>query len=308
MTFDRRTVVFGLAAAAAVAAAVVVTVYNHGSSGSPERRAVTAYIQRVNAIQTTMHAPLAQVMLAYRDFTGGGVRAPKRDIRRELTAAAATMAKLNRRLAAVPAPPEARKLRTKLLALVAAQAAVTREVGGLASFSPSFGRELRRANRANAVLGAALRQIPVPRTHRIRGTKAQILNAQREYRARARVAASAQADAIDAYDASLGRVIARLGALRPPQVLEPGYEAQLRAFRATRAAGARLAAGLRSNRQTDLSRLGRSFVASSRIAESTAAQQAQIAAIKRYNARARAISNAAADVQNELARLQRVLP
>lgn len=308
MTLDKRTVVLGVAAAAAVAAAVVVTVYNHGSNGSPQRRDVTAYIQRVNAIQTSMHAPLARVMLAYRDFTGGSLGPPKPNIRPELTAAAATMTKLNRRLAAVPAPPEARQLRTKLLTLVAAQAAVTREVGGLATFSPAFGRELRKANKANAVLGAALRAIPVPKTHRIRGSKAQVLAAQRAYRVQAHAAASAQADAIDAYDASLARVISALSELRPPHVLEPGYQAQLRAFRTTRAAGARLAAGLRSNRQTDLARLGRNFVASSRIAESEAAQRAQIAAIKRYNARARAITTAASDVQNELARLQRVLP
>jgi hypothetical protein len=308
VTLDKRTVALGIAAVAAVAAAVVVTVYNHDSKGSPQRRAVTVYIQRVNAIQTGMHAPLARVLLAYRDFTGSGLGPPKANIRPELAAAAATMAKLNRRLAAVPAPPEAQKLRTKLLTLVAAQADVTREVGGLASFSPAFGRELRRANKANSVLGAALRAIPVPKTHRVRGTKKQVLAAQRAYRVQAQAAANAQADAIDVYDASLARVIARLAALRPPHVLEPGYQAQLRAFRSTRAAGARLATGLRSNRRSDLAQLGRNFVASSRIAETAAAQRAQIAAIKRYNARARAISSAAADVQNELARLQRELP
>lgn len=308
MTLDRRTVVLGVAAVAAVAAAVVVTVYNHGSSGSPQRRAVTAYIQRVNAIQTTMHAPLAQVMLAYRDFTGSGLGPAKQKIVPELAAAAATMEKLNRRLAAVAAPPEARKLRSKLLALVAAQAAVTHEVEGLATFSPAFAVELHRANRANAVLGLALRSIPVPKPHKVRGSKKQVLAAQRAYRVQAQAAANAQADVIDAYDASLARVIARLSALRPPQVLEPGFEAQLRAFRVTRAAGARLANGLRSTQRGDLARLGRNFVSASRIAQTTAAQEAQIAAIKRYNARARAISLAAADVQNELVRLQRVLP
>ena len=308
MTIDKRTVALGIAAVAAVAAAVVVTVYNHGSSGSPQRSAVSAYITRVNAIQTTMHAPLAQVMLAYRDFTGTGLGPAKQNVVPELAAAAATLEKLNRRLAAVPAPQEARKLRTKLLALVAAQTAVTREVEGIAAFSPAFGAELRRANRANAVLGAALRSIPVPKAHNVRGTKKQVLAAQRAYRVRAQAAANAQADVIDAYDVALARVIARLTALRPPRVLAPGYEAQLRAFRATRAAGARLAKGLRSTHRGDLARLGRNFVSASRIAQTTAAQKAQIAAIKRYNARAREISLAAADVQNELVRLQRVLP
>lgn len=308
MTFDKRTVVLGIAAAAAVAAAVVVTVYNHSSHGSPQRKAVTAYIQRVNAIQTTMHAPLAQVMLAYRDFTGSGLGPAKQNVAHELAVAAATMETLDRRLAAVPAPREARKLRTKLLVLVAAQAEVTREVEGLASFTPGYAAELRRANHANAVLGAALKAIPVPKSHSIRGTKKQVLAAQRAYRVKAQAAASSQADAIDVYDASLARVIARLAAMRPPRVLVPGYAAQLRAFRATRAAGIRLSEGLRSANRGDVARLGRNFVNASRIAQTTAAQEAQITAIKRYNARARAISSASADVQNELVRLQRVLP
>lgn len=308
MTLDKRTVALGVGAAAAVAASVAVTVYNHGSHGSPQRRAVTAYIQRVNAIQNTMHAPLARVLLAYRDFTGTGVRPGGQNVVPELTAATNTLAKLNRRLAAVPAPAEAKKLRTKLLALVAAQASVTSEVDRLASFSPAFARELRGANRANAALGLALRAIPVPKPHLVRGSKKKVVAAQRAYSAQAQAAADAQADAIDAYDAVLAQVIDRLGALRPPRVFEPGYRAQIRALQSTRAAGANLASGLRGKRRNDLSRLGRAFVASSRIAQTTAAQQAQIAAIKRYNARAREISLAAADVQNELARLQRVLP
>lgn len=308
MTLDKRTVVLGVAAAAAVAAAVVVTVYNHGSNGSPQRRAVTAYIQRVNAIQTSMHAPLARVMLAYRSFTGGGIGPAKQKLVPQLAAAAATMDKLNRRLAAVPAPKEARTLRAKLLALVSAQAAVTREVASLVAFSPGFSAALRGANQANAVLGAKLRAIPVPRARRIRGSKKHVRAAQRAYRVQAQAAASAQADAIDAYVSSLARTIAELAALKPPSVLKPGYDAQLRAFRATRAAGARLSSHLRSANRGDIARLGRDFVTSSRIAQTIAVQKAQIAAIKRYNARARAINTAAAGVQSELLRLQRVLP
>lgn len=308
MKLDKRTIGLGLAAAGAVAAAISVTVFGHKSDTSPQRREVSAYIADVNAIQNRMQVPLSRVMQAYRDFTGTNVAPAERNVNAELKGAASTMDKLSRQLRALPAPAQARQLERRLLALVSAQAAMTHEVERLAVFSPHFARLLQVANRANAALGAALRSVPVPKAHRVRGSKAQVLAAQREYRAQVTAASGAQADALDAYVAALGVVVAHIRALQPPRVLEPSYRAQIQSFKAVRAAGGRLAAELRKATRTDLAQLGRRFVAASRIAQSTAAQRAQIAAITRYNARARAISRAAGDVQIELARLQRSLP
>lgn len=307
MKLDRRTVALGVAAAGAVTAAVLVTVGGGGGSKvSPERRDVTAYIDAVNGVQKQMGKPLARVFAAYRDFTGNG--SSTRNPAPELADATRTLDTLRARLAALPAPPQARKLRRLLLKLVAQQAAVTREVQGLATFTPAFARTLAVAKRANAALGVALRTVPVPKAHAVRGTKQQVLAAEARYKRDARRSAAAQADAIDAYDAAVAEVLRRLAKLHPPQVFRPSYDAQVKALRAVHDSGAKLAAALRQPTRSAVPDLGRAFVLSSRIAQSTAAQKAQIAAIEHYNARARAISGSASLVQQEEVRLQRVLP
>jgi hypothetical protein len=306
MTADRRTIALGVAAAGAVAAAVLVAIPSHGAEASPERRAVTAYIDRVNAIQNAMQAPLSRVLIAYRDFVGQGN--PAHDVRRELTAATATLTRLDRKLVAAPAPPEGRRLRTLLSTLVHGQAAVTREVQLLAVFSPRYAALLRKARTEDARLSAALKAVPVPKAHALKGTKQQVLKAQKRFRAKARASAARQADAIDTYVAAIARVAKRLARLTPPAVLKPSATAQIEAFARIRSTGAALSSELRKPQRGDVAALGRKFALSSRSAQSVAAQRAQIAAIRQYNRRARALSAAAARVQQELLRLQRDLP
>jgi hypothetical protein len=307
MTLDKRTAALGIAAAAAVAAAVVVTVTNHGGSGaSKQRKEVSAYVNQVNAVQKRMGAPLTRVLSAYRDFTSSS--RPTENSGPELARAATALTTLDRRLARLEAPPEAKKLRSLLLSLVSKQAALTKEVRLLATFSPRFAQLLRRAGRANAALGAALQAVAVPRPHRLKGTRAKVLAAERKYQRDAGLAAKKQADAIDAYDAAIAAVLRALRPLEPPPALEPSFRAQIAALQASRVSGARLATELRQPVRTDVSTLARRFALSSRIAQSTAVQKAQIAAIRRYNARAKAIGTTGTRVQEELARLQRDLP
>jgi hypothetical protein len=307
MTVDRRTVVLGLTAAAAVAAAVTVTVWNHSSGQSKERKSVSAYITQVNDVQNRMHAPLTRVMLAYRDFTSKGAATQKASAA-ELGAAAASLERLERRLAAIPAPPQARHLRRLLLALVREQVAITHEVRLMATFTPQFTRVLAEAHVANTALGKALAAISVPKPHRLRGTKKKVLAAQRAYQAQASAAATAQADAVDAYDRRIETVVARLRTLHPPLVFAPEVRAQMSALRQTVAAGSRLATQLRQSNRRDVAVLGRRFTIASRQAQSVAAQRAEIAAIRAYNARARSVGAAAGRVQTELLRLQKSLP
>jgi hypothetical protein len=306
VTLDRRTVALGLAAAAAVAAAATVTAINHKSKGSKQRQGVSAYIDSVNAIENQMHTPLARVMLAYRDFTGH--QPTRRNPVPELASAAQTLARLDTRLAALPAPPEAKRLRADLVRLVAQQAAVTKEVRQLAAFTPRFGAVLRGATAASAQLGSALRAVKIPQPHKLRGTKKQILAAQARYKAASNAAAAAQADAIDVYDRTITAVVDGLRKLRPPVSLKPTYRAQLRAMQDAAAAGSRLASQLRKQDRASVPTLGRRFTVASREAGTVAVQRAEIAAIRAYNARARAISSTSADVERELAHLQATLP
>ena len=306
MTFDRRTVVLGVAAAAAVAAAATATAINHRSSGSKERRDVTAYIDSVNAIENQMHRPLTRVMLAYRDFTGNSLA--RRNPVPELAAAAQTLARLNRRLAVLPAPPQAKKLRAALVRLVAEQAEVTREVQRLAAFTPAYAKVLRNAQAAGAELGRALRAVKIPTPHTLRGTKKQIRAAQARYRADSSAAAAAQSAAIDAYDGRVASIVHRLRNLQPPAALVPTYRAELHGLQDAAAAGSRLANELRKPRRTAVAELGRQFTLASREAQALTAQRAEIAAVRAYNARARAIASTSTDVQREVARLQATLP
>lgn len=306
MTVDKRTVALGLAAVGAVTAAVVVTVANHKGGPSAPRKRVGAYIDDVNTVQNAMRAPLARVLLAYRDFARQSAVA--HDPKPELAAATTTLERLERRLAAIPAPVEARRLRALLLQLVSKEAMLTNEVRQMAVFAPPFGKLVRQAHTANVRLDAALRAVKIPQAHPVKGTKAQILAAQKTYQGQAAVAAAAQADAIAVYDGTLLGIVRQLGKLRPPPAFGPGYRAQLHAFESLRAAGARLSAELRSSNRSNVATLGREFTIASRSAQSTAAQKAQIAAIKQYNARAEDVRAAAARVQVELQRLQSQLP
>jgi len=305
VTIDRRTVALGVAAAAAVTAAVLVTTIGRHSDGSPQRHAVAQYIDRVNAIQNQMHVPLTRVLLAYRDFTSQGSSSASAT---RLAAAAATLATLDRRLAALPAPPEARKLRRLLLALVAQQGKITNEVHLLATFAPRFSALLREAHAASGELGSKLKAIVIPKAETLHGTKQAVVKAQQAYQTRARAAAAAQADAVGAYDRSIAIDIRRMRLLHPPAALAAAYSIEIAGLTRTVEAGARLSAELRKANRADVAQLGRDFTLASRASSTIAAQKAEISDIRAYNTRATALRSAAGDVQSELARLQRTLP
>ena len=302
---DRRTVVLGVVAAGAVTAAVVVTVLSHHSSGSRQRRAVAAYIEQVNALQGRMRTPLTRVMVAYSGFGRKGSRRPSAT---QLAAAAATLERLERQLAALQYPTEAKKLRVKLLTLVQREVEITGEVQLLAGFAPNYVSTLSGLRAASLKLDSRLKAIDVPAPHVLRGTKQAVTQAQREFQAKAQDAAVAQAVAIDAYDLAVTQVLSRLVRLRPPPALAPEYHARIAALRNVVAAGTALARRLRASQRSDISALSRRFALASRAAGTVAVQRAQIAAIRAYRRRVREVGAAAGAVQAELARLQRDLP
>jgi hypothetical protein len=164
------------------------------------------------------------------------------------------------------------------------------------------------ARLASVRLSSALKSITPPTPHKLRGTKKQVLAAQRAYQRDALAAASGQADAVEMYDGALEQVVRKLRALDPPTAFVVGLKAQVHALSHTVTAGDRLAAELRNPQRKDIAVLSRRFTVASREAQSVATQRAQIAAIRAYNKRAREVSSAAGAVQDELLRLQRTLP
>ena len=300
---DRKTVALGIAAAVAVGAAVVVAVAGRSPS-SPKHDAVATYIKDVDQIQQQMQAQLTKTVKAYRAFGNGGT--PAKTLTPELVQAEQTLRQLQRRIVALAAPAPARHLRTLLVRLMGAEVSIAHEVGQLAVFSPRYAALLKPAKTAGAELSRALGAVKPPKAHSLRGTKAQVQRAQAAFAAAASAAAAQQADAVNAYDAKIAAVEARLRKVKPPLVMRPAYRTQLKTLEASRAAGSALAEELRKTKRSQVAVLGRNFTLAARIAGSVSAQKAQIAAIKAYNRRVRAIGTLQGKIQQELARLQQL--
>lgn len=306
MRLHRRTVALAVAAVGALAAAAAATFITEKSGGeSGQRKAISAYIDTVDLIQNRMRIELTRVTFAYRDLAirSGRKRAPA-----ELAAAAATLTRLDQKLIATPAPSEAKRLRTLLIRLIAQQAALTREVQGLAAFTPRFTVLLSRLRAASARFDTSMRAIRQPKRRAVVGTRAAIAAAERAYRQQAAAAAAAQADAVDEYVRATEQLLERLHALTAPAVVAPVYAAQVRALEDVTMAGTRLSAELRATNRTQVAERIRAFRLAGREAGTDAVQRAQIAAIRAYNRRSRAVGATASAVQDELRRLGGALP
>jgi hypothetical protein len=298
---DRRTAALGLAAAGAVAAAVVVTVEGRGSSESPAHRSVSAYIKQVDGVQQQLRVRLTKLLIAYRDFTTADARP---QVEADVKAAERTLQAVERRVGALEPPPEATRLHRLILRLLNADVAVAHEVTQMTSFMPSFRHALRGASEASSQLATALAAARVPRPHAVRGTPEQLARTRSEYRAKALSAVTAQSTAVVAYCDRLGAVVAKLRTLNAPTVMVPTLRAQEKALVATRSAGLALSRELLKADLSNVPILSRRFSAAARTAGSVAAQKAQIAAIKAYNARVRRTGAIAARIRAEVLRLQ----
>jgi len=270
-----RALRLGLAAAAICCLAASCG----GGKSTARRDAVATYILRVDAIEQRLAKPILDVSKANRDFAGK--RAATTASRRELVQAEATIRRLGRRLQAVHPPPDAAHLHALLLAFVGREEQIASEVATLAAFIPAFDAALKPILPA----GTALRQVL----------------------ARTNAGAAEKAAALDRYDAALEPVIARLQALRPPPASRPVWSGQIATLQGVRSAVAALAAGLRANKATAipalLHRLSEAAVAN----RSVAAQKAQIAAVKAYDAKVKSLNALGSRISDEEARLQKQL-
>jgi hypothetical protein len=300
---DRKTVALGIAAAVAVGAALIVTLAGR-SPASPKHKAVAAYIKAVDQIQQQMQAQLTKTAKAYRAFSNG--RAPSKTLTPQLLQAEQTLQRLRRRIVALPAPAPAKHLRALLIQLTDSEVSSAHEIGRLSAYAPQYSAVLKQAKVAGADLSRGLAAVKPPTAHKIRGTKQQVQKAQAAFAAAAAAAAAHQADAIDAYVATIAAVAARLRKLRPPPVMSPSYRTELQTLEASRRSGLALALELRKAKRSQVAVLGRKFTLAARLAGSVSAQRAQIAAIKAYNVRVRAVGTLQGKIQQELARLQQL--
>lgn len=289
-----------MAAAAAVAAAAIVTLKNH--SPEPKHDEVAAYITSVDAVQFRMQAQLTKTVTAYKDFSKGHKSA--QELQPQLDGAEQTLRTLRVRLVSLAAPPPARHLRALLVRLADYEVGTAHDIDGLARYSPRLASLLARAKAAGDSLTLALGKVKPPQAHTIHGTKAQVRAAQAAFTTAATTAAAQQADAIEAYDAQIAGVVRGFRELDPPAVMRPSYRSQLAALESSRAAGSKLAAALRGSHRSEVPVLGARFGNAARAASSVSAQEAQIAAVKAYDHRVRAIGTVQGEISRELSRLQ----
>jgi hypothetical protein len=247
--------------------------------GNPSRRdEVSSYIDAANAVQGRLAAPARDISVASRAL--GKPHAKAAGEAAKLLASARTIDRLRRRLAAIAAPREARRLRALMLDLLRREAAAAREVAGLAAFLPAFGKALEPLTPAGRTLRKEL--------------------AKKEPIAK-------KAAPLDAYAASVGAVVTRLGRLDPPVVSRAGWSTQRAALARVKASAAALAKAIRAKRSADLPKLLHGFDVAAASNQSLAAQRARIRAVYAYNARVRALDRLARAIVQERARLQRTL-
>jgi hypothetical protein len=275
-----------------------------GSSGKSARRtAVASYIVRIDTVEQQLRVPLTKVEKAYREF--GTKKEPAKATAARLAGAEATLHTLKTRVSLIPAPPDARKLRLLMVRLTGAEVELAHELSTLSVFLPVFVRALQPLGAANTTLKTSLAAIKVPTPKSVPPSKLKAARA--EYTRQVDAAALAQADALDAYLATIAKVQASLRGLDPPPALTPSYEEQAKTLAKVRTTGATLVAALRAKDFKHVAARNRAFQAAAQTSSSVTAQKAQIAAIKAYNARVLAIGALAREVDNERSAVQKRL-
>jgi predicted metal-dependent hydrolase len=246
--------------------------------GGGRREDVASYIERVNSIQLSMRQPLVALAQATREFSLNN--AALRRARPRLAKSERAIHTLDRRLRELDPPPEAQRLHKRLLQLVTAEAALTRELRQTTVYLPQLQTAVKPLTPAGRNLRRAL---------------ASAKNGQQ------------QAKALDEYQTVLELTMGRLRALDPPALLAGVHRAQYQTLQRVDTAAAALAAALRRKDAAALPKRIHNFQQASLSGDSVSAQRARIAGIQGYNARVKELRKIARDVQRERDRLQKTL-
>ncbi len=267
-----------------IVAAIVAVLLLAGCGGSSKRAAISSYITRVDNVERGMAVRLADVTNANRAFAKSQTT-PKVAVK--LAASERTLRTLQKRLSNVAAPPEAKRLRTLLLALVGHEVALSQELSSLSTFLPRFEAALSPLatadNRLKKQLGATAK-----------GTAAtKSLDEQKVAE-------------LEQYGTTVGAVIDEVKPLQPPSVWVPGYTAQLASLEQLQSSALALAGAMRRNDAASLPTLIQRFDAAAVSNQAVGVQKQQIAAVNAYDAQIKAIVALARQVQREQGRLQRL--
>jgi hypothetical protein len=264
-----------------------------GHSGTDPRGQVAAYLTQVNRTERALSRPLSDVShvaasLSAPAHHGSRVRNSAADaslLRGDLGQIQA----LGGRLAAIPAPPSAVRLRTMLVTLVGRQASLTRQTAELATFLPRF-------NQALTPLASASRRL------------ARALLVNQAYGAAAVQAVyAAKAAALRMFHTKLQGVLARLARLDPPPVSASNYRLQKVSLQGMSVNASRLATALETGNRTGVAPLLAAFDRAAAIPQSKRVLRAQVAAARNYDREVAGLHVLAARAVDERLRLQQTL-
>jgi hypothetical protein len=243
--------------------------------GDAERDSVQRYIARANSVQERYAPHFQQANEAYAQFAEGELPAKEAD--RDLTAAENALRDARAQLARVEPPPSAAELHRRLLRVVGMSADFAAESTALARYLPAARRTLQRTG----AIGTALRR-----------------------RLRAAEAPAAQADALARYARAIGQRYDALYELEPPPILVPTHRAQLVRLSDSSRLARQLGAASEARDSGRVARLLLEFRAVSRRSDSGSLTRR---AVREYNDRYGAISEATAAMKREQGLLQQRL-
>jgi hypothetical protein len=267
-----------------------------GGHSSSQRPALASYINQVNAIEKQLQQPFQAVTDAGSQFASsnsagkGKGRQSASALERKLQHALAQIRADGRHLAQIPPPPVAVHLHTLLIQLVHGEAGMTTELARLIYFLPRFSSILSSLTPATGKLQAALR-VTQPLGFGAAGVTAEL---------------AVKAKALHTYEQTLFVTIKRLRRLAPPALSQPQFVTQIKTLERMQASAGKLANGLAGGGSNVPALLG-AFDRAAAGNQTVAAQRAQIAAIKAYDAKAATLDKLAKAVELERIRLDRNL-
>jgi hypothetical protein len=267
-----------------------------GSSHSSPRSAVARYIREVDRIELGLKAPLDTVTRAGSQLAS----APKRTTllgnleragnEQTLAASLAKIKAAQARISALPTPAAAGHLRALLITLTATEADLTHQLRLLAVFLPRF-------NAALSPLGPAILSLE------------KVLAQTQAYGAAAVSALyAAKAHALRSFQRVATTIAGQLQRLKAPRVSLPQYRIELTSLRGMGMASGRLANALAGGAPGNVRSLLLDFDHAAAATRTHAAQRAQIAAIRAYDARTARLNKLSSAVAVERLRLSNTLP
>jgi len=258
-----------------LAAVGVAALVFAGCGGSSDRDEVSRFVKDANRVQERSAPSFQRANRAYVSFSKGNLGPQNAQV--QLAAAERAMRRTRDDLAALQAPPPAKELQRRLVALYDADAAFAHESTLLAKFVPASTTALK----------------PLAATGR---------RLQRDLRAAK--APKAQIAALRRYRTGIGRVLTQLRPLHPPPLLLERHHAEVRRLTRVRLLAGRLVDALQAH---DSQRVASLLLRFRKLNTQNSNGGLPADAITAYNRRYAGVRDALAAVERERTRLERTL-